>query len=29
MGELMICDAMMFWFQVLYGLDCLFKFINV
>jgi len=24
MDELMICDRMMFWFQVLYGFDCLF-----
>jgi len=29
MGELMICDGMMFWFQVLYGFDCHFKSINV
>jgi len=29
MGELMICDGMVVWFQVLYGFDCLLKFINV
>jgi len=29
MGELVICDGMMFLSQVLYGFECLFMFINV